>query len=257
MAFTVKIKKGHIIIALGVVVFAAVGFAALEFSSTNMFCGSCHFDQRFQEPWRASAHFEEGVGCKDCHIGPGVFGLVDAKWLGVKDAVVATTTAEDFNNIEIYTRSKEEKCKKCHKAYKRVNVVAGEDLPEGLTGEVDTLAFDHHHHEAVREVCARCHTSETFFVSQDYMTCDSCHAGLVHEPHLKYDRAVPRSDTCSRCHTGRLHVWGDRAEGLADEGVFFYNDCPANETTIRDGVIPPSANCERCHPPLATGGAAR
>lgn len=251
MAFTVKIGKKIVVWAVVVVAAGAAGFGLLEFSSSNTFCYLCHFDQRFQEPWRASAHFEEGVRCKDCHFGPGVFGLVDAKWLGAKDAVIALTTAEDFNNLEIYAQSKEEKCKKCHNAYKKVNVVAGEDLEPALAAGVDALSYGHARHEEIRDVCGRCHSSDVFFASLDYMTCDSCHAGLVHKLDQKYERAVPRADTCSRCHTGRIHVWGAKAAGLDDDGVFFFNDCPANERTIRDGVVPPSANCDRCHPPLA------
>lgn len=251
MALTVKIGKKLIVVAAVVVAAGVGGFGLLEFSSSNPFCYLCHFDARFQEPWRASAHFKEGVRCKDCHFGPGVFGLVDAKWLGAKDAVIALTTAEDFNNLEIYARSKEEKCKKCHNAYKKVNVVAGEDLEPALAAGVDALSYGHQRHDEVREVCGRCHDEAVFFASRNYMTCDSCHAGLVHKSDQKYERAVPRADTCSRCHTGRVHVWGAKAVGLDDGGVFFFNDCPANERTIRDGVVGPSANCDRCHPPLA------
>lgn len=254
MAVTIKIKKGHVIWAAVVVAAGVGGFGLLEFSSANAFCYLCHFDARFQEAWRASAHFQEDVTCKDCHFGPGVFGLVDAKWLGAKDAVIALTTAEDFNNIEVYTQSKEEKCKKCHNAYKRVNVVAGADLPAALAARVDGLTYDHQRHEEIREVCGLCHNESVFFASADYMTCDSCHAGLAHKLNRKYDRAMPRADACSRCHTGRVHVWGAKAAGLNDGGVFFFNDCPANEKTIRDGVVPPSANCDRCHPPLARAG---
>lgn len=251
MALTVKIGKKLIVVAAVVVAAGVGGFGLLEFSSSNPFCYLCHFDARFQEPWRASAHFKEGVRCKDCHFGPGVFGLVDAKWLGAKDAVIALTTAEDFNNLEIYAQSKEEKCEKCHNAYKKVNVVAGEDLEPALAAGVDALSYGHQRHDEVREVCGRCHDEAVFFASRNYMTCDSCHAGLVHKSDQKYERAVPRADTCSRCHTGRVHVWGAKAVGLDDDGVFFFNDCPANERTIRDGVVPPSANCDRCHPPLA------
>lgn len=251
MAFTVKIGKKIVVWAVVVVAAGAGGFGFLEFSSSNTFCYLCHFDARFQEPWRASAHFKEGVRCKDCHFGPGVFGLVDAKWLGAKDAVIALTTAEDFNNLEIYAQSKEEKCTKCHNAFKQVNVVAGEDLEPALAAGVVALSYGHRRHDEVREVCGRCHDEAVFFAGVDYMTCDSCHAGLVHKLDQKYERAVPRADTCSRCHTGRIHVWGAKAVGLDDDGVFFFNDCPANERTIRDGVVPPSANCDRCHPPLA------
>ncbi len=251
MALTVKIGKKLVVWAAVVVAAGVGGFGLLEFSSSNAFCYLCHFDARFQEPWRASAHFKEGVHCKACHFGPGVFGLVDAKWLGAKDAVIALTTAEDFNNLEIYARSKEEKCEKCHNAYKKVNVVAGEDLAPALAAGVDALSYGHQRHDEVREVCGRCHDEAVFFASLNYMTCDSCHAGLVHKSDQKYERAMPRADTCSRCHTGRVHVWGAKAVGLDDGGVFFFNDCPANERTIRDGVIGPSANCDRCHPPLS------
>lgn len=254
MALTIKIKKIHVVAVAAAAVLAAGGFGFLEFSSTNTFCYLCHFDQRFQEPWRASAHFQEGVTCKDCHFGPGVMGFVDAKWLGVKDLVFATTTDQDFNNIEIYTRAQEEKCKKCHNAYKRVNVVAGTDLPPALRGEVEAVDYAHAQHEEVRAVCGLCHTSDVFFVSVDYLTCDSCHAGLVHEPQTKYERAMPLADSCSRCHTGRVHVWGAKAEGLKDGGVFFFNDCPANVKTITGGVVPSEPNCDRCHPPLAAAG---
>jgi len=250
----IRIKPPYILAALGVLAFGALGVAVLEASSTNRFCYLCHFDQRFQKPWRASAHFKEGVGCKDCHFGPGVLGLVDAKWLGAKDAAVALTTGEDFNNIEIYTRAQEEKCRGCHNAFRKVNVVAGEDLPKPMAGKVESLAYDHAAHDKAREVCARCHRPEVYFFGVNYMTCESCHGSLVHKADAKYERPVPRADRCSRCHTGRLHVWGAKARGLADGGTFFFNDCPANEKTIDGGVLPPAANCERCHPPLTAAG---
>jgi hypothetical protein len=255
MALDVKIRKVHLLIGAAALAAVAAAFGLLEFSSSNTFCYLCHFDARFQEPWRASAHFKEGVHCKDCHFGPGVFGLVDAKWLGAKDAAIALTTGEDFNNVEIYTHAREEKCRKCHNAYRKVNVVAGDDLPSPLGGAVESLAFDHRRHDEARAVCERCHRPEVFFFGVSYMTCEACHAGLVHKRDEKYDAPVPRADRCSRCHTGRVHVWGARAQDLDDAGLFFFNDCPARTKTIYDGVLPAQANCERCHPPLAAAGA--
>jgi len=252
----INITKGHAIWAAAVVALAAAGVGLLEFSSTNTFCYLCHFDARFQRPWRASAHYKEGVRCKDCHFGPGVFGLVDAKWLGAKDAAVALTSAEDFNNVEIFTRAKEEKCRKCHNAYKEVNVVAGDDLPARLAAAgVDTLAFDHRRHAEAAAVCTRCHRGDVYYFGVNYMTCEACHAGLVHKAGDEYGEPAHRADRCSRCHTGRVHVWGAKAADLDDGGVFFFNDCPANTATIYDGVLPAAANCDRCHPPLAAAAA--
>ncbi len=256
MAFPLAFKKVHLLAAGAAVALGAAGFGVLELSSSNEFCYLCHFDERFQKPWRASAHFKKDVRCKDCHFGPGVMGLADAKWLGAKDAVFALATAEDFNNNEIYTRAAEEKCRKCHNAYGRVNVLAGKDLPQGLALKVDSLAFDHARHDETRQYCERCHSAGVYFFAVNYMTCESCHAGLVHKTDAKYDRPVPRADRCSRCHNGRVHVWGEKAGGLKDGGVFFYNDCPANTEPITDGVTPPASNCARCHPAVGAAAAA-
>jgi len=253
-ARTLTVRLTTLLILGGVVVAAAALVGVVEVSSTDGFCYLCHFDERFQKPWRASTHYKKDVHCKDCHFGPGVGGLVDAKWLGVKDAAFALGSAEDFNNAEIYTRAQEEKCRSCHKAFAKTNVVAGADLPPLLAARVDSLAYSHERHDACGAVCERCHTPAVFYAAASYMTCDGCHAGVAHKTDLKYDTPVPRADRCSRCHTGRVHVWGAKAEDLKDGGLFFYNDCPANVAALTDGVVGPSANCARCHP--AVGAAA-
>jgi hypothetical protein len=176
--------------------------------------------------------------------------LADAKWLGARDAVLAFTTPDDFNNHEIYTHAQEEKCKQCHHAIKKANVVAGEDLPAALAAEVDSVAYSHARHEEMRDVCRQCHEPGLYFQVREYATCDSCHAGLVHKTDPKYGTPFPRADRCSMCHTGRVHVWGSRAAALKDGGVFFFNDCPANTTAIAGGVVGATANCARCHSPV-------
>jgi len=250
----IKVRTAPLLIVAGVLVAGLLATGVVELSSTNEFCYLCHYDERFQKPWRASTHYKNGVTCKDCHFGPGVGGLVDAKWLGAKDAVIALTTGEDFNNAEIYTRAKEDKCRACHHGSIKNNVAAGTDLPGNLALKVDSLAYSHQRHDEARAVCAKCHTPAVFYNAESYMTCDSCHAGIVHKTDAKYNTPVPRADRCSACHTGRVHVWGTKAEGLKDGGVFFYNDCPANTRAVAEGVVSGQPNCIKCHP--AVGAAA-
>ncbi len=254
LARALTVRLTTLVVLGGIVVAGVAAVGVVELSSTNEFCYLCHFDARFQEPWRASAHYKEGVHCKDCHFGPGVLGLADAKWLGARDAVLAFTTTDDFNNREIFTHAQEEKCKACHNAYKKANVVAGTDLPPALAAKVDSVAYSHERHEDMRDVCRRCHAPGLYYQVREYATCDSCHAGVVHKADPKYETPFPRADRCSMCHTGRVHVWGARAAGLKDGGVFFFNDCPANTAAVAGGVVGATANCARCHP--AVGAAA-
>ncbi|MCP4230682.1 MAG: hypothetical protein GY771_11135 [bacterium] len=246
------ITKWHVLGVVGAVLLGLGGFAGLEFSSSDTFCGVCHYHKSFTEPWHASAHFEEGVTCSNCHIGHNVGDIARAKWTGMKDAVYFIGSDIDYDRDEVYTKFNEEKCIDCHRAYGENNISAGDDLPVKIAEEVPSLRYDHElHMELAEEVCVRCHTAERNFNTTNLMTCTSCHYGLTHKTQ-KYDKHVPDADTCSGCHNGRPHVWGIYAEGLEDDGVFFYNDCPAAKE-IGDGVKPLEDNCNRCHPEL--GGA--
>ena len=243
------IKKAYVLIAIVVVIVCVAGAAFVQFSSTDTFCYLCHFHGSFTGPWEASAHFKEGVSCADCHIPHNIEGFIYAKWYGAGDAIEVMNSDIDYDTIDIASRVADEDCTKCHRAYRKVNMAAGADLPFELAIKVDSLYFDHARHSDVAEVCLRCHTRETSFSAVNYMTCGSCHYGLTHKYQAKYDVHVPSADRCSMCHTGRVHVPAEYADGLDDGGLFFYNDCTA-AGLIRDGVPPKGENCEKCHPPV-------
>jgi nitrate/TMAO reductase-like tetraheme cytochrome c subunit len=243
------IKKAYIIIAIVVVAVCVAGLGFIEFSSTDKFCYLCHFHESFTEPWEASAHYKKGTHCADCHIPHDATGFIHAKWNGSRDAIEVMNSDIDYDMIDIVARVPDAECIKCHRAYLKVNLSAGEDMPFEMAIKVDSLYFDHARHEEVTEVCLRCHTREKSYAAVNYMTCGSCHYGLTHTHQDKYDVHVPSADRCSVCHTGRVHVPAEYADGLDDGGLFFYNDCTAAKF-IPDGVPSKGENCERCHPPV-------
>lgn len=247
MEFTVK--KAYILTGLAVVVIVVAGAGFVRFSSTDSFCYLCHFHGSFTGPWEASAHYKAGVRCADCHIPHDPTGYLRAKWSGARDAVKVMNSAVDYDTIDIVSRVPDEECEKCHRAYRKVNLSAGEDMPFEMAIELESVYYGHLRHDEVIEICLRCHTKERSFVTANYMTCASCHAGLTHEYAVKYEFHFPSADRCSTCHNGRVHVPAEYAEGLEDGGTFFYNDCTAGGV-ITDGLPPRGENCHRCHPKL-------
>lgn len=80
-----------------VLIFLAVSFQAVRYTTTNDFCTSCHSMSFAFEEYKKSRHYKSRsgvmVGCSDCHVGKGfrkvfVFNqLIPDLWAEVKNSI--------------------------------------------------------------------------------------------------------------------------------------------------------------------------
>jgi nitrate/TMAO reductase-like tetraheme cytochrome c subunit len=162
---------------LGGVLFMAFLIEFDHFSSTNMFCTTCHSMTYAEESYKKSVHYNSASGvrasCGDCHVSEGVFAATWDHVLGSKD-LFKQLFGPDYDDPV-------------------VNLL---HLPES--------AF--HAREWFRErdsaTCGRCHelaaiqgkranTAAIHLEETEGKTCIDCHQNLVH-------RKVPSKETFKR-----------------------------------------------------------
>jgi len=105
-------------------------FAALEYSTTRQFCGSCHvtmkaYIQDLQRPKGmslASLHFQNraapDTACYSCHVNYGLHGAVQATFTGLRH-VYRYTTGTYHLPLKIYEPYPNALCLSCHEGAKR------------------------------------------------------------------------------------------------------------------------------------------
>jgi nitrate/TMAO reductase-like tetraheme cytochrome c subunit len=75
--------------ALFAVIVAGMAYAAIHGTSKTSFCLSCHEMQQTEGELARSGHGMNRSGlrieCADCHITPGIAGMVKAKWTGLQE----------------------------------------------------------------------------------------------------------------------------------------------------------------------------
>lgn len=172
----------HVLIALVLGGLAGVGFMVFlmefdHYTSSEVFCTSCHSMELAAEPYRESVHYLPVSGvrasCGDCHVSPGVFAATWDHVLGGKDLfrqifgadyddpVVNALHLPDaaFSAREWFRRNDSHTCRRCH--------------------EQDAI------------VGKRADTREIHQEDAKGKTCIDCHINLVH-------RKVPSQATFKR-----------------------------------------------------------
>lgn len=156
----------HVLIALVLGGLAGIGFMVFlmefdHYTSSEVFCTSCHSMELAAEPYRESAHYlpESGVraSCGDCHVSPGVFAATWDHFLGGKDLfrqifgadyddpVVNRLHLPDaaFSAREWFRRNDSHTCRRCH-------------VQDAIVGKrADTRAI--HQEDAKGKTCIDCH----------------------------------------------------------------------------------------------------
>ncbi|UNC92967.1 cytochrome c3 family protein [Candidatus Contubernalis alkaliaceticus] len=148
-------KKSIIIIAI-VILLIVVNVAALKFTSTPSFCGSCHYMAESKESWEVSEHYKEAK-CLDCHSDPGMIGYLMAKMNGIKELYVHLTedvTRERIEAMDVHVNK--ESCIQCHQSVK----------DDGT----------HKLHESME--CGQCHIGIGHGAEVDTITCNTCHPNM-------------------------------------------------------------------------------
>jgi len=191
----------HVLIALVLGGLAGIGFMVFlmefdHYTSSEVFCTSCHSMELAAEPYRESTHYLPVSGvrasCGDCHVSPGVFAATWDHILGGKDLFRQMFGADyddpvvnalhlpeaAFSARDWFRRNDSHTCRRCHEQ-------------DAIVGKrADTLAI---------------HREET-----KGKTCVDCHINLVH-------REVPARATFKREAWNRMiEDKFDLAEGTAE-----------------------------------------
>lgn len=93
-----------------VVVFLAIAVFAWEFTSTPLFCGSCHEIKPSVDGWEGSAHSEQT--CLDCHSDKGFIGEAVAHIGGIQEVVMKVAESPDEQDIRGFVPAY--RCMECH-----------------------------------------------------------------------------------------------------------------------------------------------
>ena len=196
------------LLVVGVAVGTVVG---VELSSEAWFCNICHSMKSEYETWEQSIHAENHVECKDCHYGPGLMGIVEAKIGGMFQLVAETTgsvtkhSPEDVHektgklllpqNIHTSTKGKEYAIKAHGKAIENANYRCRKCHDDIVTGQreqdkkLPNRVLINHKNHLEREVDG---------VKVD---CTDCHQEIVHG-YMPQRRNMPRMIICFECHNG-------------------------------------------------------
>jgi len=156
----------HVLIALVLGGLAGIGFMVFlmefdHYTSSEVFCTSCHSMELAAEPYRESVHYLPVSGvrasCGDCHVSPGVFAATWDHVLGSKDLyrqifgadyddpVVNALHLPDaaFSAREWFRRNDSHTCRRCHEQ-------------DAIVGKrADTRAI--HQEDAKGKTCIDCH----------------------------------------------------------------------------------------------------
>ena len=156
--------------SIGGLVMVVVSVAAVEITSQNFFCNTCHIMKPFYASWKSDdAHAE--AHCVECHIDPGVDSFIAAKLNGagqVVDDLLNRTTHKPSASVS------EMACMRsgCH-SHERL-------VEHKLEGEVF-----HFSHEK--------HLDKEYYGIE--MKCTTCHSHVEGSKHFEVDTSV-----CITCH---------------------------------------------------------
>lgn len=132
-----------VIAGIGALVVFGGGFAgAAAYTSRPDYCLSCHEMSAEHTAWKGSPHAK--VTCTDCHIEPGVTGLVMGKLQGLNQLRLHLTGAVP-SNIKMDGSISDQVCLSCHQG-------------KPAKAAVDGVKVVHKQHEDLTNLrCAECH----------------------------------------------------------------------------------------------------
>ena len=134
-----------------------------------LFCKSCHEMAAQYDTWELSTH--HNVSCDECHVMPGLTGMVQSKLMGVKRVYAHVRKG---TKVIPHGHVYDSNCRKCHPTTPEVVVYHG-------------LKITHRKHWELTG-----------------SKCTLCHRDVVHGPEAAYMRKnTPRMAVCFTCHDGK------------------------------------------------------
>lgn len=229
-------------------IFVVVLSLSFRYTSSDSYCGKCHYEKKFTETRDLSAH--KKAGCLSCHQRPGVLGVFQEKVLLlnrilIKNKIIETKYRaksgifnesclqchEDLGRKVIVSRGtrvahkhiieKGYKCTDCHNQVGHGNIVQPEKVP-------------------IMEECMTCHDGKKVFNN-----CQGCHAdripvrGKIEDyPKIGQKRfndctGCHSTQSCSGCHNMKI-----------PHGPEYFNDIAGH---AREASSIPRETCVRCH----------
>lgn len=193
---------------MSIIIVYEVVLCGINATSSVRICSLCHeMNIVVDAGWKNSVHYNNKTGivpeCKDCHINPGINGLIEAKlYHSVKDIVVHLFGTNDPAKIQwsdlsrkARSRIKDEACLRCHSQL----------MPAQLT-----LKGQLYHSEGI----------------MTGKKCLDCHVSLFHGGH-RFIRRNPEHESdyynekivlSSKLKDSRIRYYGQDGENIKSEG---------------------------------------
>ncbi len=229
-----KKSKVLTLIAAIVAVMAVGGTIAIPLTNHPEFCASCHTIKPSYDSWVKSSHRD--VTCVDCHVRPGLRGLIEDKiFAGIEDVMITFFgTPTDPQNLESHVHSSV--CISCHRAVLRVSEVSVRDLPKPVKNV--GLIMSHRKH------------MEAFEKRNKGEGCTTCHARVVHGSPIKgYSIVIPRGHVSM---DDQPHEPGEpKNSKLWKSAMADCLRCHDGKSTYEGKIL--SKRCETCHLPDKIG----
>ncbi len=209
------------IAAAGLAAFLGLGAGLWEFSSSPMFCNSCHLMRPYVAAWKASPH--KNVACVQCHYPPG---FRDTLWVKYQAMTQVVKWATQTYSSKPFAEVEDGSCLRsgCH---------SRSDLErKSIVTFKRAVMFDHRAHldPAKMGWHLRCTTCHSQLVVSTHIEVDQSACFLCHFKGVKLGRELTPIAGCTGCHQA------PKGDILIDSIRFNHED------VVRRGVA-----CQKCH----------
>jgi predicted CXXCH cytochrome family protein len=232
-----RLKKWLLICAAAAVVFIAMSWGAVAYTSRPAFCTNCHFMQPYYDSWKSSSH--RNVECVKCHFEPGIRNTIKAKMVGLSQLMQYMTGREGtMPRAEISDRS----CLRegCHETR----------LLEGPV-EFKGVHFDHKHHlgDLRRGKTLRCTSCHSQVVQGKHMTVTETTCFLCHFKGQAFNQGTGKCTTCHEIPTKTFQVRGSAFDHslVKTMGPMGMDCVKCHSELVRGAGEVPRERCQVCH----------
>jgi nitrate/TMAO reductase-like tetraheme cytochrome c subunit len=231
-----------IVAAVVIVVLAVASMAvAAKYTESNHFCANtCHEMNVYGSTWQHSKH--SNISCVHCHIGPGTWNFLKAKFYGLREVWVHITGGNS-KPIAVTRHVPNSVCAAsgCHPASKLAQPV-----------QLFTASFNHAGHTKV-PVCIDCHAqvvhnaipNVAYIPPQSMAKCFTCHSNAGNKcDYCHKPPHGPRGGRCTDCHN--VQSWGGKNFShpqplVGTHAAILCEQCHTN------GIGQKPAGCINCH----------
>lgn len=207
-----KVKESYKVVVLTGAIFlivAALIAGIAVYTTSPVFCKTCHVMVPFFQDWHTSSHAE--IGCVSCHLEPGFVNQVGGR---LRTAIyIARYFITGHGRIGT-SKPSNKVCLLCHVAEKKVSASGDLVIPHPL-------------HVKIAE-----------------LKCAKCHDNLVHHRPKGSKKSTVPMETCLECHNGVRAT--DACEACHTEKAYPKSHKRPDWMKVH-GELSKTENCEACH----------